>query len=206
MKGQSVQGAMITLAFRTVLPWDKKSERLLVTLAFQMVLPWAKKSERLLVTLMFQSVSYAWLPMVIRVRMPKCNDDVPNSVACLACSWVIEFCVPNDNDDAPNGMMSDSESPFEREPNVFDGESSDDRGNVRPMDGAMLLATSSCCIECANTSQYYEFLMRDTQVPDQHVSYHSEASTSGNGDAVVESSLRLIVTTVQQGNPRVPMR
>ncbi|CAL8994573.1 unnamed protein product [Prunus brigantina] len=95
---------MIMLAFRMVLPWDKKSEHLLVTLAFQTVLPRVKK-----------------------VRVPNGNDDVPNGVACLACSWVIEVCVPNDNDDAPNGVMSDSESPFEREPNVFDGESSDDK-------------------------------------------------------------------------------
>lgn len=41
---------------------------------------------------------------------------------------------------------------------------------------------------------------------DRHVSYHSEAFIAGQGEATVDSSSRPLVTLVQQGNPRVPMR
>lgn len=70
----------------------------------------------------------------------------------------------------------------------------------------MPLGTIPCSIDCASTSQYCEFLIRDTRVLDQHVNYHSEASISGGGEAAAESSSRPVVTLVQQGNPRVPMR
>ncbi|CAL2270281.1 unnamed protein product [Prunus armeniaca] len=70
----------------------------------------------------------------------------------------------------------------------------------------MPLATIPCSIDCASTSQYCKFLIRDTRVLDRHVSYHLEASISGCGEAAVDSSWRPLVTLMQQGNPRVPMR
>lgn len=136
--------------------------------------------------------------------------------------------------------MSNSESPYDNEPNTFDRESSDNqrdtnsealgfnsaesedaevevikerakvvpsigRRSVRPTDGAVPLAVIPCDVNCASISQYCKFLMRDTQLPDRHASYHLEASTSSRGVAVAESSYRPVVTVVQQGNPRVPM-
>lgn len=125
--------------------------------------------------------------------------------------------------------MSDRESPFDSEPNVFDRESFDgqgdtnsealdldsvecedakvevieemtkavpsaSRGKVHPTEGAVSLVVVPCSVECANNSQYYKFLMRDTQVPDWHASYNLEESTFGRGDANTESSSRLMVT------------
>ncbi|KAI5316679.1 hypothetical protein L3X38_036386 [Prunus dulcis] len=91
-------------------------------------------------------------------------------------------------------VMFDSESLFESEPNAFDGESSDNWQETDSKHSA--LRGPRLCLPSRG----------DTRVLDQHVSYHSEASISGRGEAAAESSSRLVVTLVQQGNPRVPMR
>lgn len=79
------------------------------------------------------------------------------------------------------------------------------RGKVLPMDKAVPLVAVPCGDDSTSTSQYYEFLMRDTWVPDRHASFHSETSTFGRGDVAAESSSWPLVTIVQQGNPRVPL-
>lgn len=130
--------------------------------------------------------------------------------------------------------MSDSESQFDSEPNAFDGDSSDGNmdtesaslswesteaevvakadaaprvgeGDLQPTAIAMPLKVVPCGIDCGSTSQYCDFLMRDTQIPDRHVSYQSETSTSGRVGAVAESSSRPSVTIVRESNPRIPI-
>ncbi|CAL2226904.1 unnamed protein product [Prunus armeniaca] len=65
------------------------------------------------------------------------------------------------------------------------------RGKVLQPNQTVPLDVVPCGDAYASTSQYYEFLMGDTRLPDRHASYHSETSTS--------------VTVVLQGNPRVPL-
>ncbi|KAI5319059.1 hypothetical protein L3X38_038767 [Prunus dulcis] len=77
------------------------------------------------------------------------------------------------------------------------------RGKVLQPNPAVSFAMVSCGGACASTSQYCKFLMGDTQVPDRHASYHSETSTSGWGEAPIESSSLSAVTVVSPGNPRV---
>lgn len=79
------------------------------------------------------------------------------------------------------------------------------REEMRPTAEAVPLAIVPCGVDCASTSQYCEFLMNDTHRPERHVSYQSEASTSGRVDAAAEASSTPIVTVVRPGNPRMPM-
>ncbi|KAI5313073.1 hypothetical protein L3X38_042247 [Prunus dulcis] len=65
------------------------------------------------------------------------------------------------------------------------------------------LATVSYGTQSASASQYCEFLMRDTRALEQQASYQSKTLTSGRGDAATESLVRLIVTIVHRGNPRI---
>ncbi|CAL2271962.1 unnamed protein product [Prunus armeniaca] len=100
--------------------------------------------------------------------------------------------------------MSDSESPFEREPNAFDGESSDDQGETNseaPIPLVVVYSTDSH----ADVNQHCEFQMGDTWVPDEHTSHQSETSTSSLGEATAEPFSQLSVSIVHQGNPRVPI-
>ncbi|KAI5323351.1 hypothetical protein L3X38_032423 [Prunus dulcis] len=62
-----------------------------------------------------------------------------------------------------------------------------------------------CGLECASTSQYCKFLMRDTWVPNRHNSNQSETSTSGRGDAAAKFSSLPNVTVALQGNTRAPL-
>ncbi|KAI5349899.1 hypothetical protein L3X38_002790 [Prunus dulcis] len=79
------------------------------------------------------------------------------------------------------------------------------RGKVLQPNQAVPLAVAPCGDACASTSQYCEFLIRDTRLPDRHASYHSKTSTSSRGNVPAESSSDLAVTVVLQGNPRVPL-
>ncbi|CAL9024378.1 unnamed protein product, partial [Prunus brigantina] len=106
--------------------------------------------------------------------------------------------------------MSDSESLFESEPNTLDGESSDNRQETDrealDLDSAESKDAEVVVIEeRAKVAPSVAGVM-DTRVLDRHVSYHSEAFIAGHGEATVDSSSRPLVTLVQQGNPRVPMR
>ncbi|CAL2231969.1 unnamed protein product [Prunus armeniaca] len=47
-----------------------------------------------------------------------------------------------------------------------------DQENLKKAVGALSLAIVPCGVGCASTSQYCECLMRDTRVPDLHVSHH----------------------------------
>ncbi|KAI5344300.1 hypothetical protein L3X38_012177 [Prunus dulcis] len=62
------------------------------------------------------------------------------------------------------------------------------RGKVVQSNEVVPLAVVPCGEVCTSTSQYCEFLTRDMQLPDRHVSYHSETSTSARGDIPAESS------------------
>lgn len=68
------------------------------------------------------------------------------------------------------------------------------RGKVMQSNEVVLLAVVPCGEVCASTSQYCEFLIRDMRLPDRHVSYHSETSTSARGDIPAESSSHPVVT------------
>lgn len=80
-----------------------------------------------------------------------------------------------------------------------------DQENLKTTIGALSLATVPCSVECASTSQHCECLMRDTPMPDLHVSYHSETSTSCCVEAVAESSSRPVpaAEVVCTRNPRI---
>lgn len=79
------------------------------------------------------------------------------------------------------------------------------QGKVLPTDKAVSLAMVPCGLECASTSQYSTFLMRDTWVPNQHNNDQSETSTSGRRDAAAKSSSLPNVTVALQGNTRVSL-
>lgn len=132
-------------------------------------------------------------------------------------------------------QMSYSKSSYDSEPNTFNGDSSDDNrdsdrealsfdsaeavsieerakvipsvasGDIRPTVGAVSLVVVPCSVDCANSNQYCDFFMRDTQAPKWHVSNHSEASTSRRVDVVAEVPSLSAVTIILQWNFKVSM-
>ncbi|CAL8168186.1 unnamed protein product [Prunus armeniaca] len=143
--------------------------------------------------------------------------------------YVLEDCSMSDSesryDSEPNafdGESSDNRKDTSSEALSFNSASNEDteveilgervdsvpshgRGKGLITGQAIPLAVVPYGFQSASTSQYCEFLMRDTRAPDHHVSYQSETSTSSRGDVVAESSSRPIITIVNQGNPRIPL-